>query len=60
MALSVVDAATWTAIQSLAAGYWRRVDGLAEAPVDALFIDAGWMDYGAIRCDGPPVCQFLP
>uniref|UniRef100_UPI003F495BD7 nuclear transport factor 2 family protein n=1 Tax=Cupriavidus yeoncheonensis TaxID=1462994 RepID=UPI003F495BD7 len=49
---SVVDAATWTAVQALASEYWRRVDGLADAPVDALFTDAGWMDYGAIRCDG--------
>jgi hypothetical protein len=52
MPSTVVDAATWTAVQSLAAEYWRRVDGLADAPVDALFIEAGWMDYGAVRCDG--------
>lgn len=52
MASAVVDATTWAAIQSLAAEYWRRVDGIADAPVDALFIDAGRMDYGAIRCDG--------
>lgn len=52
MAPAVVDAATWAAVHSLAAEYWRRVDGLVDAPVDALFIDAGDMDYGPIRCDG--------
>ncbi|WP_019450553.1 nuclear transport factor 2 family protein [Cupriavidus sp. BIS7] len=52
MARTVVDAATWAAVQSLAADYWRRVDGLCTAPVDALFIEAGWMDYGAVRCEG--------
>jgi hypothetical protein len=52
MAPAAVQAEVWVAVQSLIAEYWRRVDGLGDGPVEALFAEHGWMQYGPLRCEG--------